>query len=500
MTVEIQKLKSGSDIRGVAIAGGDKPARLTEEVGVSVGRAFSAWLSERAQKPGGALRVAVGRDSRLSGERLAEAIMDGLAQGGTAVLDAGLCTTPAMFMTTRLLDVDGAVMVTASHMPMEYNGYKFFTRDGGLEGADIADILRYASQGAAAGPQAAVGQRQQSPFLPQYSAFLAGLVRNALGEDAPLAGLHVVVDAGNGAGGFYADLLRELGADVSGSQFLSPDGSFPNHIPNPEAEEAMTSISRATAEAGADLGVIFDADCDRAALVDEAGRPINRNRLIALTAAMLLRETPGITVVSDSVTSYGLDRFVAARGGHLHRFRRGYRNVIDEARRLCAAGIACPLAMETSGHAAFSENFFQDDGMYLVTRLLIEAMREKRAGRTLCALIDGLAEPAESAELRLPIRADDYRPIGEAVVARAAQMQGFQIDPENREGIRMWLDTPECWFLLRLSVHDPLLVLNAESGRQGGISAMLAALLPVIAAFPAVDASAIGRHPLFISS
>lgn len=117
----------------------------------------------------------------------------------------------------------------------------------------------------------------------------------------PLLGLHVVVDAGNGAGGFYADMLQDLGAWIEGSQFLEPDGHFPNHIPNPENKEAMASISAAVKRVEADLGVIFDADCDRAAIVDHTGKEINRNRLIALISAILLDETPGATIVTDSL-------------------------------------------------------------------------------------------------------------------------------------------------------------------------------------------------------
>ena len=133
--------------------------------------------------------------------------------------------------------------------------------------------------------------------------------------DHPLAGLHIVVDAGNGAGGFYAwDVLEPLGADISGSQFLEPDGMFPNHIPNPENETAMASICQAVKASGADLGVIFDTDVDRAGAVDKNGREINRNRIIALISAILLQEHPGTAIVTDSITSSGLKAFIEGKG------------------------------------------------------------------------------------------------------------------------------------------------------------------------------------------
>ena len=143
----------------------------------------------------------------------------------------------------------------------------------------------------------------------------------------------------------------------------------------------MKSLRGAVLRSGADLGVIFDADCDRAAVVDSDGKEINRNRLIALISAILLEEKPGQTIVTDSVTSSGLTDFISRCGGVHYRYKRGYRNVIDEAIRLNREGTTCPLAIETSGHAALKENHFLDDGMYLVTVLIIRAMKMKTQGK-----------------------------------------------------------------------------------------------------------------------
>ena len=316
------------------------------------------------------------------------------------------------------------------------------------------------------------------------------MVRERLEDDAlrPLLGLHVVVDAGNGAGGFYARFLESLGAETEGSQFLEPDGHFPNHIPNPEDKDAMAAISEAVKKSGADLGVIFDADCDRAAIVDENGRAINRNRLIALISAILLNEKSGQTIVTDSVTSSGLAKFIAEWGGTHYRFKRGYRNVIDEAIRLNDEGIECPLAIETSGHAALKENFFLDDGMYLVTRLICEAMERKRQGLTLGSLIDDLAEPLESVEVRMNIVDEDFRAAGQAVIetilSKTLDDPTWHLAPDNREGVRISFDldggVDNAWFLLRLSVHDPVMPLNAESDVKGGVNVMLSKLYELL--------------------
>lgn len=492
MTEAFARLKSGSDIRGVAFSELGRPATLTEDIGSAVGVAFARWLAARSGKPATELVIAAGRDSRVTGELLQTAITRGIESEGATVLDCGLATTPAMFMSTLLLHTDGAVMVTASHLPWQRNGYKFFTAEGGLEGGDITAILD-----AASGIAPVMGDTRAVPvaLMGAYAEFLRERVYAVLGREKPLAGLHVVVDAGNGSGGFYADMLDSLGANVTGSQFLTPDGEFPGHVPNPEDAEAMRSVSAATVRAGADLGVIFDADCDRAAMVNGDGQAINRNRLIALVTAMLLEMSPGITVVTDSVVSAGLDTFISGHGGRLHRFKRGYRNVIDEAKRLNAEGVDCPLAMETSGHAALRENHFLDDGMYLMTRLIVEAQRLSREGRQLISLIDGLQEPIEEAEVRLPIQAEDFRAVGQGIVAdveKAAEADvGQSVDSENREGVRIQYGSPENWLLLRLSVHDPLIVINAESAQTGGVSSMLRTLRKVLANHTALDLTAL---------
>ena len=251
----------------------------------------------------------------------------------------------------------------------------------------------------------------------------------------------------------------------------------------------------AVLRAGADLGVIFDTDCDRAAVVDADGKEINRNRLIALISAILLEQNPRQVIVTDSVTSSGLSLFIRRKGGEHYRFKRGYRNVIDEAIRLNREGSDCPLAIETSGHAALRENHFLDDGMYLVTVLIVTAMQMKQQGKNLGSLIADLKEPAESTEIRLNITDPDFRPRGQEAIQRildhAEITDGWHIAPDNREGVRISFDlggVPDsAWFLLRLSVHDPVLPLNAESDIPGGIKTMLAALAEVLDGTPGID-------------
>ena len=496
--MDYMKLQNGSDIRGVALEGIEgQHINLTEQACRDIGRGFALWLQRKTGKSEG-IRVAVGRDSRLSGPTLCGWICEAMVKQGLEVTDFGMASTPAMFMATVTegYAFDGTVMITASHLPFNRNGFKFFTADGGLEKGDIKAILEFAGSDASTGLGA--GTLAQGAFMDAYAKILADKIRSATGLEKPLEGFRIVVDAGNGAGGFYAEkVLQPLGANTEGSRFLDPDGSFPNHIPNPEDKTAMRSIMDAVAETKADLGIIFDTDVDRAGAVLSDGSELNRNRIIAMLAAILLREHPGTTIVTDSITSTGLAKFIEAKGGIHHRFKRGYRNVINESIRLNNAGQDSQLAIETSGHGALKENYFLDDGAYLVTKLLIELARGKKEGYSLESLIAQLEEPAESLEFRMNILLDDFKTYGQSVIdeltAYAAAQPGWELAPNNFEGVRVNLDEEHGngWFLLRLSLHDPLLPLNIESNTVGGAKKIAKELAGFISKYDKLDTEAL---------
>jgi phosphomannomutase len=481
-----QRLQNGSDIRGVALEGVvGETVNLTPEVAYCLGQGFVNWLAKKLDKAAAELVISVGRDSRISGPALMAGLAEGMTSLGVKVYDFAIASTPAMFMSTVTEGYlcDGAIMLTASHLPFNRNGLKFFTAQGGLNKADITAILTLASesQSAAATQPNATKEVEPRDFISVYADGLVQKIRQSVNHpehyEQPLKGLHIVVDAGNGAGGFYADkVLAPLGADTSGSQFLEPDGHFPNHIPNPENTEAMAAIRQAVLWHRADFGIIFDTDVDRSAAVDSQGNELNRNRLIALMAAVVLREHPGSTIVTDSITSDGLTQFITALSGVHHRFKRGYKNVIDESMRLDAAGQASWLAIETSGHGAMKENYFLDDGAYLVSKLLVELARVRQSGQLLTDLIAQLQEPAESEEYRLKILAADFQAHGHSVIKAlqdfVEQQPDWQSVANNYEGIRVACGAADedGWFLLRLSLHDPVLPLNIESNVAGGVS------------------------------
>ena len=471
--------KSGTDIRGVASEGvAGEPVNLTDEVVARMAAGFVLWAEEKCKKPAGELTISVGRDCRISGERIAGVVIKTIAAAGAKVYDCGLASTPSMFMTTVDFGCDAAVQITASHHPFNRNGLKFFTRGGGLEGSDIEAILEHAQNDDK--PSAEEGSVETVNYMERYSAHLRDIIKRGVNADDyehPLAGFHIVVDAGNGAGGFYASqVLEPLGADTAGSVCLEPDGMFPNHIPNPENEAAMQSICGAVLSSGADLGVIFDTDVDRGGAVDSKGNEINRNRLVALASCLALEDSPGATVVTDSITSTGLNEFIEKHLGGVHyRYRRGYKNVINKALELTEKGVNAPLAIETSGHAAMKENYYLDDGAYLCTKIIIKLAQLRKEGKTLDSLLAALKEPVEALELRFKITDADFRATGERVIseleAYAEKQDGWHIAPDNREGIRVSFDKGDGdgWFLLRLSVHDPILPLNIESDSKGGV-------------------------------
>ncbi len=475
-----KQFKSGTDIRGVASEGVEgQPVNLTDDVVARMADGFVLWLSKKVSKAPETLTISIGRDSRISGPHIVSICSERFKRCGATVLDCSLASTPSMFMTTVDLGCDGALQITASHHPFNRNGLKFFTREGGLEGSDIEEILEYAQNGESPAENSC-GKIRKVDYMTDYAKGLCKKIKeevNAEDYEHPLKGFKIVVDAGNGAGGFYADkVLSVLGADTTGSRYLEPDGMFPNHIPNPEDATAMASICEAVKEANADLGVIFDTDVDRGGAVDSKGNEINRTRFVAVAAAIALEGNEGGTVVTDSITSSGLKEFIEnTLGGQHYRYRRGYKNVIDKALELNAQGINCPLAIETSGHAAMKENYFLDDGAYLCTKIIIKAAQLRKEGKELDELTAALKEPVESKEVRFKILESDFRACGEKIIndltAYAMAQNGWNVANDNREGIRVSFDKDngDGWFLLRLSVHDPIMPLNIESDSVGGV-------------------------------
>ncbi|KAL5994604.1 hypothetical protein ACLOJK_024657 [Asimina triloba] len=519
----IKRLQNGSDIRGVALEG-EKGRRvdLTPQAVQAIGESFGEWVMDGLDgvASAGHVRVSVGRDPRLSGPALAVALFKGLASAGCLVLDMGLATTPACFMSTLLqpFAYDASIMMTASHLPYTRNGLKFFTSKGGLNSTDVEDICERAARKYAnwviKGPS--INMRPASAptrvdFMSAYSHHLRTIIKERVNHplhyDTPLKGFKIVVNAGNGSGGFFTwDVLEKLGADTTGSLNLEPDGMFPNHIPNPEDKTAMSLTRAAVLECGAHLGIVFDTDVDRSGVVDEAGNTINGDRLIALMASIVLREFPGTTIVTDARASVSLTQFITSRGGHHCLYRVGYRNVIDKGIHLNKDGIETHLMMETTGHGALKENHFLDDGAYMVVKIIIEMVRMKLDGSDegIGSLIKDLEDPVESVELRMNILSQTSEAKNKGAEAvetlrmyiEQGRIGGWELDScgdcwvsegclvdSNDEPAaidahmyRVKVSDEEQgqhgWIHVRQSVHNPNIAVNMQSSVVGGCQSM----------------------------
>ncbi len=465
------KLQNGSDIRGIAIDFEGEKINLTKDAISQIAYNFKLFLEKKLGKDD--LTVAIGRDPRLSGEKLITYLSDTLIELGVTVLDCSLASTPAMFMANIFEGIlsDGSIMITASHLPWNRNGFKFFTGDGGLNKSDIKFLLeerdiKFTEK---------KGVLKSCPELMKYyTHHLRDIIEKELGKD-PLKDLKVLVDCGNGSGGFFVrDVLRPLGADTPGSQFLEPNGRFPNHVPNPENKEALESIISAVRDNDVDLGLIFDTDVDRCVAVDESANPIAKNGIVAL-ASTLISDHSGQTVVTDSVANDLLTKFLKEELNVEHYiFKRGYKNVIDKTIELNKEGIDAPLGIETSGHCAFRENFFLDDGAYLALKIVIKVAKLKKEGKKISQLIRSLEHYKFSDEIRISVKN------GERVIESISdKLETLDLKIINSfEGIRCeFLDG---WCLIRKSLHDPIIVFNIEGNIASKVEDMKRSIMDII--------------------
>lgn len=526
---KIRRLQNGSDVRGVALDGEKgRKVDLTPPAVEAIAESFGEWVISGLERESGGgaaaaeeVRVSLGRDPRISGGVLSVAVFAGLERAGCVVFDMGLATTPACFMSTLLppFSYNASIMMTASHLPYTRNGLKFFTKKGGLTSPEVEEICEKAARKYAT-RLAKVSTALRVPptrvdFMSAYSKHLRDVIKQRVNHpfhyDSPLQGFQIIVNAGNGSGGFFTwDVLDKLGADTLGSLHLNPDGMFPNHIPNPEDKTAMALTRAAVLQNKADLGIVFDTDVDRSGVVDKDGNPINGDKLIALMSAIVLKEHPGTTIVTDARTSMALTRFITDTGGHHCLYRVGYRNVIDKGVQLNQDGVDAHLMMETSGHGALKENYFLDDGAYMVVKIIIEMVRMKLQGSEegVGSLIKDLEEPLEAVELRMDVQCEPRFAKEKAVeiieqfrnCIEEGRLEGWELDScgdcwvsdgclvDSNDAAfaidahmyRAKVSTAEHgehgWIHLRQSIHNPNIAVNLQSTIPGGCQSMTTTL------------------------
>ena len=433
------------DIRGIV------GRTLSAEDAYAVGRGFGTMLREV-----GGRRAAVGYDGRLSSPALEAAVVEGLRDCGVDVRRVGRGPTPMLYFGVRSLGLDGGVMVTGSHNPADYNGFKMMLGKGAFYGASIRHIAEIAEAGAYA--SGLRGTVEDHPLLDAYVDRLAADYRG----ERPLT---VVWDGGNGAAG---EAMAGLSGRLPGRHILlyeTIDGRFPNHHPDPTVAENLKDLQARVAKEKADLGIAFDGDGDRIGVVDGQGRILWGDQLMVLFAREVLAERPGATVIADVKASQVLFDEIARAGGQPLMWRTGHSLI---KAKMAEAG--APLAGEMSGHIFFADRYYGfDDALYAAVRILGIASRTKTS---LAEMRDRLPCVLNTPELRFPCSEERKFAVVEEAAKRLRQAGA---DMADIDGVRV--RTTDGWWLLRASNTQDVLVARCESPTSEGLERLKAAVV-----------------------
>ena len=434
MTTLPRRIFREYDIRG--IAGTD----LTTEVARRVGAAYAAYLAEaRVDR----LPIAVGRDNRPSGEELQPALIDGLRAGGLDVIDLGVVPTPVAYWSAHNLPVAGAIQVTGSHNPKEYNGFKLGLGKGSIWGGEIQRLYEIASGDLA--PAARRGALTAEDVVPRY---LDDVVARVGRLSRPL---RVVLDCGNGAGsGPGPELLERLGCELH-CLYCESDGTFPNHHPDPTVPENLRDLIAAVAARRADVGIAFDGDADRIGVISERGDIVWGDQLLILYARDVLRRTgAGQPIIFDVKCSQALPDAIVAAGGRPLMWRTGH-SLIEEKMHETHA----PIAGEMSGHMFFAEGWYGFDDALLAAARLLRIVADE--GRGVAELLADVPRFVSTPEIRIDC-ADETK---FEVVRRAVEHFKRGHDVIDVDGARVLYG--DGWGLLRASNTQPVLVMRFEA-------------------------------------
>ncbi len=426
------------DIRGVV------DTDLTPEFVLRLGRAIGTCARDGAVQT-----LALGRDCRLSSENLHETLKRGLNLAGVDVLDIGLCTTPMLYFAIRHLRTGGGVMITGSHNPPDFNGFKICIGPDTIYGDAIQRLYEVMVKGAFA---AGTGRSTRTDMAEAYGDYL---FRNVEIKNPP----SIALDGGNGTGGLFAlPLLRRFGCRVMDIH-CDPDGRFPNHFPDPTVPENLKDLIRLVKEKKADLGIGYDGDADRIGVVTDRGDILWGDELLILFSRFVLEAHPGATVIGDVKCSQKLYDDIAARGGRPIMWKVGHSLIKEKMKTEGAL-----LAGEMSGHVFFADRYFgYDDATYATLRLL-EIL--SRTGAKLSEMLDDLPRTFSTPEIRVNCPDAVKFRVVEAVKADFGEKYAVN----TIDGLRITF--PDGWGLLRPSNTQPVVVLRFESETESGLQAI----------------------------
>lgn len=439
------------DIRGVY------PDTLDEDLARDIGRAFVNHLGLSGS------RVVVARDMRLSGEALGKAFIEGVTEAGADVLDLGMVSTDALYFAVGHLEEPGGAMITASHNPKEYNGFKLCREKAialsGEEGINqIRDLI---TSGKMPGPAEVAGSIEESDITEDYARHCLSFI-----DTDGLRPLKIVVDAGNGmAGKMLPPVFEKLPFEYV-PMYFELDGSFPNHPPNPIEPENMRELQERVVSEGADFGVAFDGDADRCFVVDEKGVTISGDLLAALVAKNVLEKEPGAAIIYSAVCSKALPELVEREGGRPIRTKAGHSIIKPQMRSNDAA-----FGGEHSGHFYFRDNYFADSG--IIAMLTVAELVARQDG-PVSALLEPIDPYVRSGEINSEV--EDQ----EAVMKRIEQHYSERDEPEIDHLDGLTVDYGDWWFNLRPSNTEPLLRLNVEASDGETLERERDALLEMI--------------------
>ena len=421
------------DIRGVW------EKDLTNEIAELIGRAFASYLLKSINKE--RAKVSVGRDARLHSGTIQDSLVKGLNNSGIDVVDLGVCPTPLQYYSLFKLPIDGGIMITGSHNPPEFNGFKLSVGRETLFGDTIQAVKKVLD---AKDFRSGKGTIESCPIIDDYINFVKDKFQS-------LSGIKVVVDAGNGVGGLVAPkLLKLLGAEVV-ELYCEPDGRFPNHHPDPVDEKNIVDLIAKVKETKAHVGIGYDGDADRIGAVDEEGEIIWGDRLMIIFARDILKEHKGAKIIGEVKCSQTLYDDIAAHGGVPIMWKTGHSLIKEKLKKEHAM-----LAGEMSGHLFFADRYFgYDDAIYASLRLL-EIIKKAGQPYSTKALLQDAPRMTSTPEIRFDCPDEIKFKIVDKAVEAFKEYPSITID-----GIRIKFE--DGWALIRASNTQPALVLRFEA-------------------------------------
>lgn len=409
---------------------------LTDDVVKDIGRALATYMSERGKK-----NASVGRDGRLSSEHFKNLVVEGMVEGGLNVVDLGLVPTPLFYFSLFNLGAEGGIMITGSHNPPEFNGFKVACGKTTLYGDEIQDIRRIIEEGRFVHGQGSFSEYKN--IIQDYYTFLRGNIK--LNK-----GFKVVIDAGNGVAGMVAlPIMKEMGQEIT-DLFCDIDGHFPNHFPDPTVEKNIATLRKTVLEKKADVGIGYDGDGDRIGVIDNEGNIIWGDYLMIIFARDIFKERKGAYFVSEVKCSKNLYEDIEKHGGIPIMWKAGHSLIKQKMKEVNAV-----LGGEMSGHMFFADRFFgYDDAIYASLRFL-EIM--EKDGRPVSEFLKDLPKLYSTPEIRVACPdAVKFDVVKELTEYYRNKFKIIDID-----GVRLVLD--DGWGLVRASNTQPVLVLRFEA-------------------------------------